>query len=48
MLGSSYLTSSYFFETLLNVFHCLMDYCESDDNSLSNMAKNMKVKHDKY
>jgi hypothetical protein len=25
-----------------------MDYCESDDYSLSNMARKMKVKYDKY
>ena len=48
MSGSSYSTSNLFFETLQNVFHCLMDYCESDDYSLSNMANKMKVKYDKY
>ena len=48
MSGSSYSTSNLFFETLQNVFHCLMDYCESDDYSLSNIARKMKVKYDKY
>jgi hypothetical protein len=48
MSGSSYSTSNLFFETLQNVFHCLMDYCESDDYLLSNMARKMKVKYDKY
>ena len=48
MSGSTYSTSNLFFETLQNVFHCLMDYCESDDYSLSNMARKMKVKYDKY
>ena len=48
MSGSTYSTSNLFFETLQNVFHCLMDYCESDDYLLSNMARKMKVKYDKY
>jgi hypothetical protein len=48
MSGSTYSTSNLFFETLQNVFHCSMDYCESDDYLLSNMARKMKVKYDKY
>jgi hypothetical protein len=48
MSGSTYSTSNLFFETLQNVFHCLMDYCESDDYLLSSMARKMKVKYDKY
>jgi hypothetical protein len=48
MSGSTYSTSNFFFETLQNGFHCLMDYCESDDYLLSNMARKMKVKYDKY
>jgi hypothetical protein len=48
MSGSTYSTSNLFFETLQNVFHCLVDYCESDDYLLSSMARKMKVKYDKY
>jgi hypothetical protein len=48
MSGSTYSTSNLFFEILQNVFHCLMDCCESDDYLLSSMARKMKVKYDKY
>jgi hypothetical protein len=48
MSGSSYSTSNLFFETLQNVFHCLMEYSESDDYSLSNITRKMIGKYDKY
>jgi hypothetical protein len=47
ILGSSYSTSNLFFDILQNIYHCLMEYCDSDDYSLSNMATKMKVKYDK-
>jgi hypothetical protein len=48
MSCSSYSTSNLFFDILQNVYHCLMEYCESDDYSLSNVTTKMKVKYDKY
>jgi predicted DNA-binding protein YlxM (UPF0122 family) len=48
MSGSLYSTSNLFLSILQNVYHCFMEYYESDDYSLSNMATKMKVKYDKY
>jgi rRNA maturation endonuclease Nob1 len=48
MSGSLYSTSNLYFSILQNVYHDLIEHCESDDYSLSNMATKMKVKFDKY
>jgi hypothetical protein len=41
MSGSLYSTFNLYFSILQNVYHCLMEYCESDDYSLSNGNKNV-------
>jgi hypothetical protein len=48
MSGSSYSTFNLFFSILKNVYHCLMEYCENNNYSLSNITTTMKEKYNKY
>jgi hypothetical protein len=46
--ASLYSTNNIYFSKLQKVYNCLMAYCGSDDDKLSDMAFRMKLKYDKY